>query len=117
VAGGWHAGIMRAPLGIYTWQFLVAAGLGLLGGIALSYELRSRIRGWAMGALAALLAFVLEFAYRQLIFSRGEPTKYDGSFLQFEELGLSFIIFLCVGIVIEIVLRSSIGSLLKALGK
>jgi hypothetical protein len=98
----------------YTWLFVVAAVLGLLAGITLSFAFR-RYSRWPIGApLAAAFALVVYLVYRNFIFSHEEPAEYDGSLLQFEELGLSFIFFLLVGIAIEIALRSSIG---KTIGK
>src|SRR5262245_49228146 len=95
----------------YTWLFGVAAVLGLLAGIGLSFAFR-RYSRWPIGTLAAALALIVLLIYRNFIFSHEEPANYDGSWLQFEELGLSFIFFLLVGIAIEIALRSSIGRML-----
>jgi hypothetical protein len=97
----------------YTWQFVVAAVLGLLAGIALSYELSERLKAWPKGTLAAILAFIVEFfVYRKVLSSTEEPTNYDGSALYYTELGLTLFIFLCVGIVVEIVARTNLQKIL-----
>jgi hypothetical protein len=97
----------------YIWSFATAVGAGLLVGILLGYWYRKA--RWPMGVLAGIAAFILELVYQRVIFSHEEPADYQGSALQYGELGLTFIIFILVGSALEILLRSSVGKLIKSL--
>lgn len=99
----------------HIWDFVLPAGLGLAGGIALGYLCRKApwLVRLALGVMAAIGALILELIYRRFIFSHEEPIVYEGSALQYGELAMTFLIFALVGSAIEMVLRSSIGGLFK----
>lgn len=98
------------------WLTLMAAFLGFAAGLALAYGFSERFPRWKSGliaASAAILAFVVELLYRKYILSNEEPVDYYLSALQLKELALSFLIFLCAGIALEIFVRTTFASFFK----